>query len=216
MNKSTTYRMLEKMGRLGYVRQDDLNGRYMMTTRMWEIGVRAFQHFDIRVWARPYLEQIEREVQETAVLAILDAGEVIIVEKCDSRQAVQTDSPLGSRTPLHCSSLGKAFLMTDPEKLMEALERPLRSFTSHTITSIGVLREEIAKARQDQTATAFNEYSEGVSGVSAPILGVDAKALAVMGVKLPSIRATGEHLAHARQIVRDQAFALSRALGYGG
>src|SRR6476661_2475223 len=76
MNKSTTYRMLERMSQLGYVRQDEPNGRYMLTVRMWEVGVRAFRRFDIRSWARPYLEQIEQETEETAILAILDGQEV--------------------------------------------------------------------------------------------------------------------------------------------
>jgi len=214
MNKSTTYRMLETMGQLGYVRQDGTNGRYMMTTRMWEIGVRAFQRFDIRIWARPYLEQIESEVHETAVLATFDAGEVVIVEKRDSSQAVQTFSPIGSRTPLHCSSLGKAFLMTDPDEFAEGLKRPLQRFTDHTITTIQALRSEIAQAQKIGVATAFDEYREGVSGVSAPVLGVDRKVLAVIGVTLPSMRAQGAHFEKAKFFVRQKAAEFSRSMGY--
>ena len=214
MNKSTTYRMLEKMGQLGYVRQDEVNGRYMMTTRMWEVGVRAFQRLDIRALGRPYLQQIERKVHETAVLAILDGHDVVIVEKCESSQAVQTLSPLGSRTPLHCSSLGKAFLMTDPEGFTKWVKRPLQSFTEHTITTIRDLRKEIMQARQEHVAVACNEYSEGVSGVSAPVLGVDAKPLAVIGVTLPSIRAESSHLEQAKIVVREKAAEFSRSMGY--
>ena len=215
INKSTTYRLLEKMGQLGYVRQDETNGRYMMTARMWEIGVRAFQGFDARAWARPYLERIEREVQETSVLAILEMRDVIIVDKRDSTQAVQTFSPLGSRTPLHCSSLGKAFLMADPE-LIGRLKRPLQRFTEHTVTSVRQLRNEIAKAQQEQVATAFNEFSDGVSGVAAPALDANSNARAVIGVTLPSMRAEGAHLELAKSVVRQNAYELSRALGYSG
>lgn len=215
MNKSTTYRMLEKMGQLGYIRQDELNGRYMLTTRMWEIGVRAFQRFDIRSWGRPYLQKIEREAHETAVLAILDNHDVVIVEKCNSSQAVQTFSPLGSRTPLHCSSLGKAFLMVHAEDFSSLLNKPLQRFTDHTITTIRDLRKEIDHAKQEGVTTAFDEFSVGVSGVSAPILGVDAKALAVIGITLPSVRAEGTHLEHAKKVVREQAAEFSRSMGYG-
>jgi DNA-binding IclR family transcriptional regulator len=214
MNKSTTYRMLEKMGQLGYIRQDELNGRYMLTTRMWEIGVRAFQRFDIRTWGRPYLQKIEREVHETAVLAILDNQDVVIVEKCDSSQAVQTFSPLGSRTPLHCSSLGKALLMSHAEDFSTLLKKPLQRFTDHTITTIRDLRREIDRARHEGIATAQDEFSVGVSGVAAPILGVDSEALAVIGVTLPSIRAEGTHLDQAKKIVREQAAEFSRSMGY--
>lgn len=216
MNKSTTYRMLEKMGQLGYVQQDEASSRYMLTTRMWEIGVRAFQRFDIRVWGRPYLQQIESEAHETAVLAIRDGHDVVIVEKCDSSQVLQTFSPLGSRTPLHCSSLGKAFLMTDPEGFTKWLDTPLQAFTANTITRIRDLRKEITRAREEGVATAFDEYAHDVSGVSAPVLGVDEKVLGVIGVTLPTIRAEGAHLESARRVVREKAAEFSRAMGHIG
>ena len=215
MNKSTTYRMLERMSQLGYVRQDEPNGRYMLTVRMWEVGVRAFRRFDIRSWARPYIKQIERR-PETAILAILDGQEVVIVDKFDSARAVQTYSPLGSRSPVHCSSLGKAFLMADLEGLLRLLKKPLQSFTSHTITSVRDLRDEIATAQRAGVATAFDEFEDGVSGVSAPIIGVAGTALGVIGITLPSMRAKGEYLDNARSVVRDKAARLSIAMGYAG
>lgn len=214
MNKSTTYRMLETMGQLGYVRQDEADARYMMTTRMWEIGVRAFQRFDIRIWARPYLEQIESEIHETAVLATFDGADVVIVEKRDSSQAVQTFSPIGSRTPLHCSSLGKAFLMTDLEAFAGGLKNPLQRFTPQTITTVRALRSEIARAKQEGVATAFDEYREGVSGISAPVLGVDRKVLAVIGVTLPTMRAQGPNFDHAKSVICQKAAEFSRTMGF--
>ncbi|WP_275428213.1 IclR family transcriptional regulator domain-containing protein, partial [Enterobacter hormaechei] len=79
--------------------------------------------------AIPYLDKIRNETHETAVLAIGDGQDVVIIEKSDSSQAVQTFSPLGSRTPMHCSSLGKAFLMVDTEDKLARLKQPLRAFT---------------------------------------------------------------------------------------
>lgn len=213
MNKSTTYRMLERMGHMGYVRQEEPNGRYMLTTRMWEIGVRAFRHFDVRVWARPFLEAIEREVRETAVLAIIDRGDVVIVDKCESTQAVQTFSPLGSRTPVHSSSLGKAYLMIDPEGLLTQRRLSLQRFTPHTLATLRDLKQNIEKARAEGVAVAFDEHAEGVSGVAAPVVGVDGAVLAVVGVTLPTMRAEGERLEKAKSVVREEAAKLSRVLG---
>lgn len=214
MNKSTTYRLLEKMSQLGYVRQGPEDSRYMLTTRMWAIGVRAFRNFDIRAWARRHLEDMEREVHETAVLAVLEGDDVVIVDKLDSEQAVQTLSPLGSRSPLHCSSLGKAMLMGDPDQLFPRLKR-LQKFTDKTISSIPALREAIARATAAGVAEAYDEYAIGVSGVSAPILGVDGALLGVVGISVPTIRAEGKHLEDIKATVRHHAGKLSEVLAGG-
>src|SRR5690606_11073659 len=81
MNKSTAYRLLETLSQLGYVTQDEPNGRYLLTTKMWEIGVRAFQRSDLRIAAKPYLEELVAKTGEMAVLSRRDGRDVIVVEK---------------------------------------------------------------------------------------------------------------------------------------
>lgn len=214
MNKSTTYRMLESMSQYGFVRQDKSSARYMITTKLWEIGVRAFQRFDIRAWGRPYLEEIGRKVRETAVLTIVDDQEVVIIDKFESSRPVQAFSPLGSRSPLHCSSLGKAFLMVDTEEKLQELRLPLRAFTKRTITTLPRLQAEIRKAVAEGVAVAADEFEEGISGAAAPVLGVDRKVHVVIGVTVPTIRASGHAFEHIKQVVRTEAGKFSRVLGY--
>lgn len=210
MNKSTTYRLLEKMGQLGYVRQGD-DSRYMLTTRMWAIGVRAFRNFDLRAWAEKHLEDLARETGETAVLAMADGAEVVIIDKRESIQAVKTMSPLGSRSPMHVSSLGKALLMVDADRILPGVKR-LSKHTDKTITSLTALKTDLARARAAGVAEAFDEFTEGVSGVSAPVQGVDGGLLGAIGVSLPSMRCTPEHLALIRAAVKSHAERLSRVL----
>lgn len=214
MNKSTAYRMLETMRQQGYVQQEEPNGRYMITSKMWQIGVRAFQRIDIRNLARPFLESLSQQTDEPAVLAIIEGSDVVIVDRCASSQAVQTISQVGSRTPLHCSSLGKAYLMVDSERRLEALKRPLQAFTPKTITRLDDLRRNLAECAGAGVATAFDEYREGVSGVSAPVLGSDGKVHGMIGITLPTPRATGAAFDAARRMVRDHALRLSAELGH--
>lgn len=214
MNKSTAYRMLETMRQLGYVQQDEPNGRYMITSKMWQIGVRAFQRIDIRNLARPFLEQLCRETNEPAVLAIVEGTDVVIVDRCASSQAVQTISQVGSRTPIHCSSLGKAFLMVGTEDKLKTLPRPLQKFTDNTIVSIAELRAEIASCAEAGVAVAFDEYREGVSGVSAPVIGSDGNVHAIIGITLPTQRAKGGSFDACKSAVRAQSLKVSAELGY--
>ena len=214
MNKSTAYRMLETMRQLGYVQQDEPNGRYMITTKMWQIGVRAFQRLDIRNIAKPYLDTLAKETDEPAVLAIIEGNEVVIVDRAASSQAIQTVSQIGSRTPIHCSSLGKAFLMVEAEEKLQQIKRPFQQFTPRTITRIADLRQDVEAAISAGVATAFDEFDEGVSGVSAPILGSDGKVHCTIGITLPTSRAEGEQFEVCKTIVREQADLFSAQLGY--
>ena len=145
-------------------------------------------------------------------LAVLEGMDVVIVDKRESAQAVQTMSQLGSRTPIHCSSLGKALLMGDFETLFPKLKR-LQKFTDKTITSLPALRAEIERARKVGVTEAFDEYAIGVSGIAAPIHGVDGALLGVIGISLPTSRADPAHVEAIREAVRDHAGQLCKALG---
>lgn len=214
MNKSTVYRMLESLRNHGYIQQDEPNGRYMMTTKMWQIGIRAFQRQDIRTTAKPYLDALARETDEPAVLAILEGLEVVIIDRSASSQAVQTVSMIGSRTPIHCSSLGKAFMMGLQDEGLQYLKLPLRQFTPKTITRIADLRENVKQAVAAGIATGFDEFDNGVSGVAAPVMGGDNKVHCAIGITLPSVRAEGPSFERCKDAVREQARLLSAQLGY--
>lgn len=212
MNKSTAFRMLETMARLGYVTQDEPNGRYMMTTRMWEIGIRAFQRNDLRSLARPYLQRMVDETNETALLSQRSGDDMVILEKVDCSQALQMMAPLGSRSPLHASSFGKAFLMSEPPAAIAALT--LTRFTEHTITDHAGLLVDLAAANRAGVATGSQEYRLGVSGVAAPVHGPDGRVHAVIGISLPTIRVTAESRARLIASVANAARDFSEQLGY--
>ena len=211
MNKSTAFRMLETMSRLGYVTQDGPNGRYMITTRMWEIGIRAFQRGDLRAHARPYLQKIVEETNETALLAHADGTDVVIVEKLDCSQALQMVAPLGSRSPLHASSFGKAFLMANPDRTADLT---LTRFTPGTIADHTTLLQNLVEADRQGVAIGVNEYRQGVSGVAAPVRGPDGVVHAMIGISLPTIRMTDEARPLFIHSVREAAQAFSEQLGY--
>ncbi len=214
LNKSTAFRMLESMSQMGYVTQDEPNGRYMMTMKMWEIGVRAFQRNDLRAAARPYLQELVDKLGETALLTLRHNRDVIIVEKVDCDHNLQAISPLGSRSPIHASSFGKAFLMNEPVEQLAAFGPELERFTEHTLTSIPALEAAIRHARQVGSAVGSDEYRIGVSGVASPIIGTDGKTYGTIGVSLPTMRLIPEAVDRMVSTVADVARRFSQQIGY--
>lgn len=214
MNKSTVFRMLEAMSNLGYVTQDAPNGRYMMTTRMWEIGVRAFQRSDLRRLAQPYLVELVETTGETAVLTRRDDGEVVLVEKVDCVHPLQAIAPLGSRSPVHASSFGKAFLLADLAQGRDIGTLEMTRFTPRTVTDPDLLLAELQASLETGAAIGRDEYREGVSGVAAPVLGADGQAHGSIGISMPSLRLSDAALPRLIQQVAAVARRFSTALGH--
>jgi IclR family KDG regulon transcriptional repressor len=214
MNKSTAFRMLEVLSQLGYVTQGEPNGPYMTTTKMWEIGVRAFHRNDLRLAARPFLAELMERSGETAILTRRDRHDVIIVEKVDCAQHLQAIAPLGSRSPVHASSFGKAFLMSEPAACIAGMSARLTRFTDRTITEVSALEADLAKSRSVGVAVGRDEYREGVSGVAAPVIGTDGVTYGTIGVSLPSFRLTPKSLPKLISSVSDAALRFSEQIGF--
>jgi IclR family KDG regulon transcriptional repressor len=214
MNKSTVYRMLETMSQMGYVTQDEPNGRYMMTTRMWEIGVRTFQRNDLRLAARPFLQELVERTGETAILTQRHGADVLIIEKVDCAHSLQAVAPIGSRSPVHASSFGKAFLMTEPAGKVESLAGGFTRFTDQTITDAPRMIADLNVARSDGAAIGLNEYRDGVAGVAAPVIGADGMTHGTIGISLPSFRLTDDVRAKFIAAVSEAAKRFSQQIGH--
>ena len=65
MNKSTVYRFLTSLEKLGFVRQDGETGRYSLTLRLFEIGMSALDRLELWQEAEPVLKEIGRATGET-------------------------------------------------------------------------------------------------------------------------------------------------------
>lgn len=214
MNKSTAFRMLEVMSQLGYVTQDAPNGRYLMTTRMWEIGVRAFQRSDLRKLAEPFLAELVEATGETAILTRRDGDEVILVEKVDCTHPLQAIAPMGSRSPIHASSFGKAFLLADLALGRGIENLQLARFTAQTVTDHDTLRAELEEGLARRAVVGRDEYREGVSGVAAPVVGADGLAHGAIGISMPSLRLSDDSIPILVEKVAAVARRFSARIGH--
>lgn len=71
-HKSTVHRLLETLHGFGYVRHADESARYVLTTKLWELGVGVVQGLSLREVASPFLVAVARETGETPLITIPD------------------------------------------------------------------------------------------------------------------------------------------------
>ncbi len=207
MPKSTAYVLLKDLIQVGYVTRSNKGGPYTLGLRLFSLLSLTWPHPDLRNTIRPVLEYMTQEVGETAHLGILDRMDfsVVYIDKVESRQAMRLASRIGMRNPLYCTGIGKALLAFASHFIQETYYQRLQlvPFTKTTITSLGVLREEMDASKTAGYAIDLQEHEVGVNCV-AVALTAGEDVLAAVSVAGPSIRFTADRLPVTARILGDR------------
>lgn len=208
---STVHRLLQMLVQSGMVergkRQSYRSGRelHLMASIL---RVR----FDLAQTAKPFLDKLWSDWQETAVLCVYNPSAL----SATIADALLTPHPLrftletGMELALPWGSLGRAILAHLPEK---EIESTLRAATTGPISGRPLpardqIHSELARIR-DQGFADYYDPSFDVAGVAAAIFDVNGRVLGCIGVTMPSQRFTLHDHAKLTVAVRDAASELT-------
>jgi len=106
--RSSAHRMLERLVQLRWLRR---SGRdYELGMRLVELGSLAVHQDRLHRAATPLLHDLHRATGLVVHLAVLDASDVVYLEKIGDRMAAAIPTRVGGRQPAHCAAVGKAML----------------------------------------------------------------------------------------------------------
>jgi IclR family transcriptional regulator, acetate operon repressor len=204
--RSTAHRLLSALRRRGFVMQDRPNGAYRPGPALNEIGLAAISRIDIRRVARPVLEELREQTQETASLAVLEQDTVRFVDCVESARSVRVGNRTGVVRLAHASAVGKAILAELPASELERRypSPELSPSTASSLTDLAELHAQLAEIRAQGYALNWEESSEGVSAVAVALRDTTGTPLAAIGIAAPSSR-TGSIegiRAHAPAVLR--------------
>lgn len=213
--RSTAHRLLTALRRRGFVMQDRPNGAYRPGPALYEIGLAAVSRIDIRRVARPVLEQIREETQETVSLALLEGTTVRFVDCAESPRSVRVGNRTGVVRPAHASAVGKAILAGLPEAELDrrypGADLPPAT-TSAAMTHAADLRCQLTEIRTQGYALNWEESSEGVCAIAVALRDTVGQPLAGLGIAAPSSRIADVDVLRglAPVLVRGAALVLER------
>jgi len=214
--KSTVHRTLKDLTESGYIIFNPESKRYYGSLRIAQLGAEVMANFQLRKHVRPYLEDLHRETELTANLAILDGTVGVFVDKIETRDfGIKLFSELGKTFPLYCTGLGKVFLAFSPVNLLNTLlESPLKQITEKTITDPDALRQEIALIRERGYAVDDEEITRGIICIAAPIFNYSNEIIAAISITFPAyIEQEQRKFEQARNAVTRYAGLISQSLG---
>ncbi len=206
---STMHRLLSSLMDHGLVMQNPNTKHYKAGYIWMEIGLQVLDSIDFRTAARPVMESLALDVEESIYLNIQDGTHGITIEIVDSPLKVRIAETLGIRSPLNVGAPNKAILAYLKEEEREQIFQKL----GLTGDEKEAARIEISEIREAGYAISEGERTEGTASVSAPIFGYANKVFASVSINAPSFRFTQERLPLLIEKVKQAAQEVSVRIG---
>lgn len=210
---STAHRLLAMLQYRGFVRQDVVSRAYVPGAALSTIAAAVGRQLNVHARARPILERLNQDLQETVHLGRLEGDQVHFIDSIESGRAVRVVSRAGRLMPAHCTSTGKAMLSRLTTEQLHALypAEILAGVTEHSIRTRAALERDLQTVRRRGFATSDEESEDGVASVAVPVSGVGGMSLG-LNVSLPVQRMTPANRATIAAALKVAATELSEAL----
>ena len=194
--KATLYRFVQTLTNQKMLSYDSERQTYSPGFRLVRLAHAAWEQASLAPIARPYLDELSRDIGETVHLAQLDAGHVLYVDKRNALKPVAMFSQAGKVGPAYCTGVGKAMLahLDEPALSQSLSQQSFHNFTPTTLRDEAQLREELTQIRQQGHAFDREEHEPNIICVAVPILTERQHILGALSVTTTTQRANLEEL----------------------
>lgn len=216
--KGSLVRHLRVLEAAGYVTMAPDTKLYSLGPALIHLGFVARQRLRIPELATPAMRWLRDRYDESVHLGILSGPDVIHVAVAPSSQPVKMAVPVGERTYVHVSALGKSLVAWAPSTRLSEIvdERGLPKLTSRTITSIEKLQGELQRTRDRGWSMDDEESADGLRCVGAPVRSERGEVVAAMSVSAPAARLPREKASAVALVLFKVAEHVSSRLGWPG
>lgn len=212
---STTHRLLNTLEQRGFLQQDMELGRWHIGVQAFHIGNAFLNGRDFVAQSRPFLVRLMEEAGETANLAVEDEGQAVILAQVQCREMMRMMVPLGSRSPMHASGVGKALLAWMSDKQVTAIlhRHGLAAITEHSIRTPEALRKQLELTRARGWAYDDEEHAVGLRCVAATVHDEYGRAVAAISLSGPRSRIPDERVPALGRLAAEVAADATHKLG---
>lgn len=190
--KSSILPVVHTLAKRKFIFYDKGTQKYSIGIAAFSVGSSYVQQLSSMQFLQSEMQYITSHCKETCQLGIRDNDMVLYLAKIDSPEPLRMISYVGKRLPLYCTALGKSLLCDSSlEELKTLYPNGLKAYTSHTITDIKVLYQQLQEIKQGGIAREYEEVSNNLQCFSIP-LRKNGKVIAALSVSVPSFRVNEE------------------------
>lgn len=214
LNLSTSYHLLNTLIVSGYAVKDPDTLLFRLSGKASYTLCEAVSPAQLVSCLMPHVQSLQEVTRETAYLSVWNGRDIFLAAIAESPLSVRVKSlTLGYDEANHAIALGKAILAYLDESQLNGYltHHGLEMYTSNTITSEDLLKEQLLNVRQRGYSFDEEEFLTDVCCIGAPIFDVQGQVIASIAISLPSTRyrSLGDGLI---SYVRQSARAATRAL----
>lgn len=180
--KSTAHRLVTTLHAKGFVQQNHETGGYGLGLRLHELGRLAAARSQLRRAAMPLLESLRVRTGHTIHLAVPDGGDVIFVERLQSKRESPYMRDVSHRWPAHLAASGKVIAAFNPEVAAARIQAGFPGGTDAAIHSVVHYQAALAEVRRNGFAVNDQEAMRGMTTVAAPVRDRDGCARAAISI----------------------------------
>ena len=212
LTRSTTHRLANALVDRGFLTFLPREG-YQLGPKLLQLGFLAQSQTDIVRIARPLLEELAAQTEDTVHLGRLDGELALYLDKIPGRRRVEISSRIGDRQPLTSTGLGKALMLDENEFLWRRLfEADQASGAPPADYSIWL--ERMRGYAAGGYAYDLEENEDLIRCVAAPIRDASGGIVAAISVSSAAQYMDDRRMKSLTVDVRGAAERISRALGW--
>jgi len=217
LHKNNVFRLLATLESRGYIEQNKATENYRLGLKALELGQTFIRQMGLLRQAKPILEQVVENCNETAYVAIYKDQHTVYLDVIETSLTVRVVSRVGSRLPTYCTASGKVHMafMSDEELDDLLASSKLVRHTPTTLTSPEALKTELARVREQGYAFDNEELDQGVRCIAAPIRDYTRRIVGAISISGPSMRIESDRVENELiPLVLKASSDLSPRLGY--
>src|SRR6267378_3820702 len=215
LSTSTVHRLLATLEKRRFVQFDRYELKWHIGAQSFAVGATFARRRNFVAQAMPYLRKLRDQTRETANLAAVDDGSIIVLTRMESREIMRSLTKVGGRVAMVASGVGKAVLATYSDEDVNAIIRRqgMPRLTEKSIVRPGELFKELQIIRRQGYAVDDEEARIGLRCIAAVVYNDCSEPLAAISVSGMTSRLTDDRLPVLGRIVHEVAGELTVALG---
>lgn len=213
LSPAVARRCLNTLVALGYVAKH--GRRFLLRPEVLSFGWSFMSSMNLETVALPHLQKVRDETGDSSSMAVLSGAEVLYIAHVSTERRIRLTANVGTRFPVHATSLGKVLVAFQPDPAVETYLRESRfeRFTDNTVTSPEAFEACLRQARKDGYAVAKDELDFGIISVSVPVFDADRNIACAINCSTSTTRVSVRELVETRTpLLREAAQKIQDAL----
>jgi IclR family acetate operon transcriptional repressor len=215
--KNTVFRILRSLAERDYAAQDPTTGEFTLSTRVFTLGMSLYTRFELRQRARPHLEWLCQETDETCQIQVPQGDKVLVLDTVSPAVQFYLRVVPGGLLYYHPNAFGKVLLaFMDDGAVRHILPSKMQGLTKNTITFRSQLMKQLEETRRTGLAYDNEEYTSGIFCIGSPVFDAEGKTVAGLGITALLSWFDRTRISFFEQDVLECARRVSKDIGYTG